>query len=322
MRVRGRYAGRYADFAGREPALPRTQSEAVSVDGYSLLDIANAQFRNVRVSCWPSPEGAERMDGWRRWGKLGATDVTAAIIPFRTKAVGVSPAVRLNNFELEVFLCAPENQTAGPVTFPDPCCREQQCATHSDVWLLELPAPRDVHRPAVPMLQGDDAEPKPWRFRSEVVSSCDGRARAAQWIWDANGHEPVDLHGGLILRHSGDPFILACRARGKASIEIPDSRLRVRIQFSNEQYEPKCFKITPQESGEDLMPDVRQFESVMQKLNTGLSAYANTLSTSELHRSEGHNFGDPSVHDGNVIMGNVLGNVFYGPYAPRTELDT
>lgn len=310
MRVRGRYAARYDEFERHEKPIQTAPSHIPSIDQYSLVDVANSQFSNVRVGCWPSPEGFERADGGRRWGKLGTSEITAAIIPFRTKAIGTSSMIRFNNFELELFWYTPDPETAAPTSYPKPCS-QQECEKHSDICLLDFPVPRNVTRFPKPLFTTKSTQ-KSWTFRSEDMSSCDGQARAAKWIWEANGHDPVDLYGGVVLRHSGSPFILTCRVRGKASIEIPNSSLRLRVQFSNEQYNPKWWKMMPRDSEEDLAPHVQKLEFLMRRLNLQSFEDSNEPFVSGGHGLQGNSYGNPNVNDGNVIMGNVSGNVFFG----------
>lgn len=219
--MRSRYSSVYAEFDRDQ----RTQVSPLPgvLDSQSYLrDIANGDCGNVKVSCWPSPEGVEV---GRKWGKWRTTDIV--IMPFRLRAGLLSPSIRLDHFETEVFVCEPDRQGHGPLSFP-PTCRDQQGCSHSGIWLVQIPAPAYLSS------HGNASPSALWTFKSEGISDCDGWSRAARWSFCPNGHEPRVLYGSLALKHLNKPFIMACKVRGAASIEIPASKLRLRFKFGNE----------------------------------------------------------------------------------------
>lgn len=302
MRGQSRYTNRYSEFQRARDPIPLNQAGVLEIDSY-LVNIANGQCGDVKVSCWPTREGVE---GGRAWGKLNATSI--AIVPFRARAGTTSSTVKVGAFELELFFCEPDWQGLGPAVFPD--CYQQKNCVHSAIDLVESPAPVCVTGRTTSTGSEDTTIEKPWELRSEAIESCDGKSRAAKWKWVANGHEPVVSYGGVALQHMEEPFVVACRVRGKAFVELfhQSVPIRIRYQFSNEERPPKWWTMIPQQSSEDLSQDVAQLEAVMQNLNTisheyhshSLRAFRGT------GRSQGHNFG-PAMIGGSasVVMGDL-----------------
>lgn len=305
MPGRSRYAYRYDDFHQNQEPIPVSQAGIIEADSY-LLNIANGQCGDIRVSCWPSPEGDGR---GRRWGKLGATDV--AIMPFRTRAGTASPTAKVDTFELELFFTEANHQGFGPSRFPEPCCQEQ-CRCHAAIHLVNVPAPANLAQTSIATSFSVSSTKKPWTFRSEEVQGCSGLSGAAKWTWDANGHEPLILHGGVAFKHVGEPLVVTCRVRGRAFTEIPNQRLRIRYQFSNEQDTPKWWVLVPRASNDDLAQSVDQLEAMIQNLNREPSGSDTPLTSAGIGSqasagpASGHNFGSATISGpAHVVMGDI-----------------
>lgn len=233
-RFRGRFRPRFEDDGN---AFEATTSEARTLPTDNPLnDIADANLSNqnlgtVRVKCWPSIESD---DPGRRWGKHGT--LNAVVMPLRTKAYLSTALIKLTTYEIELFLCTSEPEDSRLFSFSNPChlgLHNQSCVVHSNVSLVELPAPEDMVGGS-PDRNREDAS-KLWRFRSEVGCSCGNSERAAKWVWTANGHDPIALYSGVAIKHSGDPFRIACRIRGSASIQGSRLHLFSILKFDNEK---------------------------------------------------------------------------------------
>lgn len=301
MQGQSRYTYRYNEFQQAREPIPLSRAGVVGTDSH-LVNIANGQCGDVKVSCWPTREGVE---GGRSWGKLDAT-TSIGIVPFRARAGTTSSTVKVGNFELELFFCEPDQQGLGPTSFPD--CHQEQCCGHAAIALVDLPAPTYVAGRAPSVGSNDTITDKPWEFRSEGIESCDGSYRAAKWKWDANGNEPVVSHGGVALQHKERPFVVACRVRGKAFVEVLHQRvpIRIRYQFSNEETPPKWWTMIPQQSNRDLSESMAQLDTMMQSLNTKPHAKFSPPTIPGATVSQGHSFGHAMISgSAPVIMGDV-----------------
>lgn len=182
---------------------------------------------------------------------------------------------------------------------------------------MDLPAPKHVMQCSPIYDQADTTVSKLWRFRSEEIPNCDGLARGARWTWDANGHDPLVLHGGIALQHLGEPFVVACRVRGKAFVESPDQRFRLHFQFSSEDNIPKWWMVVPQDSSQDLTQSVQRLEAEVHELNTMSDRKSSEVTTAIPSHSQGHGFGSSQIGgSANVIMGNAIFGVGSGQGQP------
>lgn len=304
---RGRFRSRYGEFERSDSQAAVIQARTLAAESH-LFDIAEAhcdfvKYGTARITCWPSPEGANE---GRRWGRYKSVD--AVIMPFRTKASLSDDSARLSTYELELFLRSSEPESCGSLSFSKPCPlgrSGEPCNIHSEVCLVELPAPESMtgHPTDDNMLQ------KPWKFRSEVGCSCGNSERAAKWIWDANGHDPITLHGGLALQHQGGPFFIACRVRGQALIQDANFRLRSILKFGNEPSELKWWKVEPKASYEDLTTSVAKLEDEIRGLNTKCSTNKSSSTEARMDNSQSHQFA-PTTIGGHATA--ILGNLSIG----------
>lgn len=294
MHKHSRYANRYNELQQSEE--PRNIPQPGTLGRTSAFqNIASGNFQSVSISCWPL---SECLEGGRRWGKLDSNNV--AIMPFTTRADPTNPVVRLDSFEIELHICEIGPQGARPDSYPWSCPQEQlECQPHSPLWLVVNPAPT-----VFPVGQAANAAAdKSWTFRSKEIQYCDGKTRGGKWIWEANGHEPVLLYGGMALQHQCDPFLVACQVSGRASIERSKGAY-VRLIFTNENIEPRWWEVQPLREDTDLKGDVRRLQSEMRSLNSeesGIQVHGPIESGTQGY---GYGLGHVSGY-GTAIQGNV-----------------
>lgn len=288
MQPSSRHANLYGELWRRREPTALLQPDVLGNESY-FVDIADGDFGNVRISCWPTPESFR---GGRRWGRFGSTKV--GIVPFRTKAELTSDTVGLSVFEVELYFREIGPQGLIPESYRE-LCHGQQCQRrpHSSISLVNLPAPTNIAPQQILPVSttvGTGTTRKPWRFRSNSVKDCDGQARTARWTWDTNGHKPVVLYGGVALQHEGDPFLIACRARGKAYIKKHRyPRIRIPLDFSY-RMQPKWWKLVPQNGHADLSTDIQNLDGEMQDLNMNSGKFTSADSSQQRSASRGHDY--------------------------------
>lgn len=311
LSFRGRFRARYGEFEKSEIQVPRTQVRTLAAESH-LFDIAEAhfdcaQYGTARVFCWPSPEGS---DMGRRWGRYRAVD--AVIVPFRTKASLSKDNARLDTFELELFLCSSEAEIPAFLSFSRPCpigWSGHLCDIHSEIRLVELPAPESMVGFPPDLHQQDTMLQKPWKLRSEVGCSCGNSERAAKWTWDAKGHDPIALYGGLALQHTGRPFLVACRVNGQALVQSPNGRLSSILKFGGEKNDLKWWRLEPKASNDDLSISIGQLQEDMRRLNSKPTTKPSSTPDAGMDNSQSHNFATTTI-GGNATA--ILGNLTIG----------
>lgn len=332
---RGRFRSRYKEFEKSETQPPVAQVGTLPAESH-LFDIAEAHFDSLefgtaRIFCWPSPEG---VDTGRRWGRYRSVD--AVILPFRTKASLSEDNATLNTYELELFLCSGEPESSASLSFSMPCPvgrSGEPCNVHSEICLVELPAPESMVGLPTDLPPNDVMLQKPWKLRSEVGCSCGNSHRAAKWIWDAKGHDPIALHGSLALKHAGRPFLIACRVNGQALVQHPNRRLSSILKFGNGKNQLKWFRVEPKTSNADLSIGIEQLQDEMRRLNTRPTTNPSSDAGPRMDNLQGHTFGTTivnghaTVYQGSVSIGNnldrrlpITGGQQYNPAVPTLEL--
>lgn len=304
---RGRFRARYSEFENNEIRAPIGQTRTLDAESH-LFDIAEAHFDceeygTAKIFCWPSPEGITG----RRWGRYRSVD--AVILPFRTKASLSEDNTRLDTFELELFLCSSKPESPGALDFSKPCSNGwygKHCNIHSEIQLVELPAPESMVGCPPGMPPNDNMLQKPWRFRSEVGCSCVNSPRAARWTWDAKGHDPIALYGGLALQHTGQPFLIACRVRGQAFVLRSTGRPGSILKFGGEKSVLKWWRVVPKFPGEDLSVGIEQLEVEMRRLNSRSTVGSSSCSGTKTDNASGHNFATTTIGGhATAILGNL-----------------
>lgn len=262
-----------------------------------FVDIAGGDFGNIRITCWLQ---SENVTPGRRWGKLGSSH--AAILPFSTTAQLLARNVRLKTFEIEMFLSEAGLQGSGPESFPVRC-PGPECQAHSELCLIQPPAPSEVIRRYTGSASSNARTFKPWNFRSESIRDCDRHSRAAKWTWEAHNHEPVPLHGAIALRHQDSPFLVACRTRGELYVLLR-RRARLRLDFNNESKPPEWWQLSPEPSHADLSGSLSRLDIETQRLNQNRLSSASAPSSREQAGTQGSNYGHVNIAGyANVIVG-------------------
>lgn len=100
----------------------------------------------------------------------------------------------------------------------------------------------------------------------------------------------------MAVQHQGRVLRIACRTRGKMSLPVR-GRLRIRLDFNNDESSPVWWPILPLPSDVDLSARIAGLEAEMQQRNQSwaTSSYAGALS----HRFEAVNISG----NANVIVG-------------------
>lgn len=129
-----------------------------------------------------------------------------------------------------------------------------------EVRLIELPAPHSVSCAGQSV-----ASATPWLFYSEPITDNDGFAHTARWTWTANDHNPCILHGAAVVQHPSQPFLVACKVRGEASIPLANGKLKLkrRLRFDSDELGPRLWYFHPLEPESDLL----SFEQAITGLN-------------------------------------------------------
>lgn len=308
---RSRFRANDDVFERREIRGPIAQTRTLADESH-LFDIAEAHFDSAkygtaRISCWLSPEGVKP---GRRWGKYKSAD--AVIVPFRTKASLSEDNARLNTFELELLLCSSEPESHSSISFSEPCpmgWSGNPCKIHSEVRLVDLPAPESMVGASTDLSPDDSMLRQPWKLRSEAGCSCGNSERAAKWIWDAKGHDPIALYGGLALQHTGRPFLVACRVNGQAFVKQSNGRVSSILKFGGEKSELKWWRIEPKMSDEDLSIRIEHLQDEIRRLNLKSTTSPSAGPGAGTDNSQSHSFATTTI-GGNATA--ILGNLTIG----------
>jgi len=255
MSLLGRYASRYTTSEFDVDARNSYQAGNIGPNS-DLVDIACADFGSVRIHCWPGTESSFH-GGRRRWGRR--RDSNAAIVPFRLQA-GQSMRCKVKLVELELQFAANQPDFSGIASRSAPSQTTTPRSEGEEVRLIELPVPHNVSGPC----QFIDSS-TPWLFHSESITGNDGFARTARWTWTANDHKPCILHGAAVVQHPNQPFLVACKVRGEASIPLANEKpkLKLRLRFDSDEFGPRLWYFHPQEPESDLP----SFEQAIAGLN-------------------------------------------------------
>ena len=273
----GRYTNRYGELDDSH----RRRGQPGLVESTSpLQDLAKAAFGKARVRCWTTPRD-------RKWGRHDEHD--AGVLYLKMRATGPADC-RLCSFDLDLTFC--NDPQKGDVTFrPQADTEESVTTVRHDVCLIDLPAPsfvrgqvesdRDAGEVEAHAYQkatrGDRHRSKKqklapttryWKFRSEPTEGdCDGRVFTARWMWETEvGHQYHSdklLHGGVAVRHSGNPFNVSCQVKGK--VTKPGG---FRLKFSNWHHKPERWQVVPTSCQEDIRYLVDKLEADMIQMNT------------------------------------------------------
>ncbi|KAK5957202.1 hypothetical protein OHC33_001573 [Knufia fluminis] len=280
MPTLGRFSNRYGEL----DAGSRLAYHAGVIDASSpLLDIANVEFGKARIRCLLEPEG-------KKWGIYKRK--RAAIIHLQIKADQPS-GCNISNFQLELCF-APVAQASTNTSTAGSRYLLRSTTSHQPlVSLVKLPSPLYVSgRPCAdhsrrewsfhPGVQTTSIEGSlggaraslpcaaqtAWVFRSSCDADTKGRLVTASWIWETDSRNPQAegngvLHAGIALNHPGEPFVVACQAKGN----VRKARFRLKFSSKNKEAQPRLWRLIPEASNEDLKEQIDGLESLMVKLN-------------------------------------------------------
>jgi len=237
-----------------------------------LLNLVEPQPGKVSVTCLLTPEG-------RIWGRHGQDEAAVMHLSMKAKEpIGL----KLKSFELQISLVTNSALASGTTnssgTLPSP------------VWHLVAPAPSFVagqpcsstdsrglnHQLSSETAVGggeiDDfpetvgkSIQRSWTFRADPGNDA-GPVTAAKWTFESHSHSPQvgdcgPFHGGMALRHDGQPFVLSCHVHARLR---QDSRMG---RWRTKRPRATMWQVEPQASSDDIRAHIEQLDAEMKRRN-------------------------------------------------------